>query len=51
MRIRELKPDSNFSDKEIKYISLYTPIDKIEVLATCINKSQLIKKLFKEAVK
>ena len=51
LRIRELKSDFYFSDKEIEYISLDISIDGIEVLVARTNQSQLTKKLFKESAK
>ena len=51
LKIGKLKPNSYFSDKEIKYISLDIPIDGIEVLTACTNQSQPTKELSKEFVK
>ena len=51
LRIGELEPDPYSSDEEIEYVSLDEPIDGIEVLAACTNKSQSAKKSSKEPVK
>lgn len=51
LKITKLEPNLYFSNKKIEYVSLDKPIDKIEVLAACKNKSQLAKKLSKEPVK
>ena len=51
LRIGKLEFESYFSDKEVKYVFFDKPIDRIRVLAACINEFQPIKKSSKELVK
>lgn len=51
LRIREKELDLYFSDKKIEYVFLEEPIDRIKVLATYTNESQLAKKSSKEPIK
>lgn len=51
LRIKKLNSDLYFSDQEVKYISLDIFIDRIGVLAICINQGKLAKELGKKLVK